>query len=118
MPPPRPDPIGAASARLFAAGLDGRERLLALRFLGLLLVQADDEGRLHTDADDLVGLGILYDMEPDEVEESRRSLEAVGVLKRDAAGWFIRDFAPVGDEVPPAEALGAIARVLGRPLDA
>src|SRR6266508_2573282 len=115
--PPTPDPIGAASARLFAAGVAGRDRLLALRFLGILLVQADASGRVHGDPDDLVGLGILQGMQPAEVEHSRRWLEAVGVLERDPAGWFIRDFTPVGEEVPPREAMDAIARVLGREVD-
>jgi hypothetical protein len=116
--PPTPDPIGAASARLFAGGVGGRERLLALRFLGILLARADDDGLLHADPDDLVGLGLLNGMEWDDIESSRRLLEDVGVLEREPVGWFIRDFAPVGDEVPPADAMAAIARVLNKPVDA
>ncbi|MCU1448752.1 MAG: hypothetical protein JWP02_922 [Acidimicrobiales bacterium] len=112
------DPISAASARLFGAGIDRRQRLVALRFLGLLVAQADRHGRVLCDPDDLVGLGILNGLSPEEVNRSRLSLEAVGVLDREPSGWFIQDFSPVGDEVPPAEAMDAIARVLARPAEA
>jgi hypothetical protein len=111
-----PDPISSASARLFAAGVDRRQRLVTLRFLGILLANADDEGRIHCDPDDLVGLGLLNDMLPEEVTRSRQSLEAVDAIERDPTGWLIRDFTPVGDEVPPAEAMAAIGRVLAQPV--
>jgi len=115
---PTPDPIGAASARLYGIGVGGQDRLLALRFLGILLAHADSDGLLHADPDDLIGLGLLNGMEWEDIEESRRLLETAGVLEREPSGWFIRDFAPVGDEVPPAEAMAAIARVLNKPVDA
>ena len=114
---PMRDPISIASSRLFGVGVDRRQRLTALRFLGVLLVRADADGRIHCDPEDLAGLGILNGLRPDEVERSRIWLEAVGVLEREPTGWFIHDFAPVADEVPPAEAMAAIARVLGRPVE-
>jgi hypothetical protein len=110
-----PDPISSASARLYAAGIDRRQRLATLRFLGILLANADEEGRIHCDPDDLVGLGLLNDMLPEEVTRSRLSLEAVDAIERDPTGWLIRDFTPVGEEVPPAEVMAAIGRVLAKP---
>ena len=110
------DPISVASARLFGAGADAQERLLALKFLGVLMERADDKGRVRCDPDDLVGLGLLHGLEPHEVDRSRRWLELVSVLDRRGDAWVIRDFSPVGAEVPPAEAMDAIARALGRPL--
>ena len=97
---PVPDPISSASARLFAAGIDRRQRLVTLRFLGILLANAGDDGRIQCDPDDLVGLGLLHGLVPEEVTRGRLSLEAVGALERDPTGWLITDFAPVGDEVP------------------
>jgi hypothetical protein len=112
---PVPDAIGVASARLFAAGVDRRQRLLSLRFLGILLAGADEDGRIDCDPDDLVGLGLLHGMLPDEVDRSRAWLEAVDVLDREPTGWFIKNFSPVGDEVPPADVMAAIGRVLAKP---
>ena len=112
-----PDPIGHASARLYAAGVGREQRLVTLRFLGILLQNADEEGHVRCDPDDLVGLGLLYDLDPDEVARSRALLETFGMLDRSPTGWFIRHFAPVGDEVPPAEALAAISRVLAEPAE-
>ena len=100
---------------MFAAGVDRRQRLLALRFLGILLAGADEDGRIDCEPDDLVGLGLLHDMLPDEVNCSRAWLEMVDVLEREPTGWFIKNFAPVGDEVPPADVMAAIGRVLARP---
>ena len=117
---PPSDPIGDASARLFAIGIGGRDRLLALRFLGILLAQAGYDGRVHGGPYDLLGLGLFHGMEADEVERSRRSLEAAGVLDPEPGGWWrIRNFAPVGDdEVPPAEVMAMIGRVLGKEVEA
>src|SRR5438270_6939601 len=112
---PVPDPISSASARLFAAGVDRRQRLVTLRFLGILLASADDDGRIQVDPDDLVGLGLLHGLLPEEVNRSRLSLEAVGALERDPTGWLVKDFKPVGDEVPPADVMAAIGRVLAKP---
>src|SRR5438477_1099060 len=114
---PVPGPITSAAARLFAAGIDRRQRLVTLRFLGILLANAGDDGRIQCDPDDLVGLGLLHGLVPEEVTRGRLSLEAVGALERDPTGWLITDFAPVGDEVPPADAMAAIGRVLAQPAD-
>lgn len=115
---PVPDPIGSASARLFAAGVERQQRLQCLRFLGILLATADDEGHVHCDPDDLGGLGLLHGMTVEEVNRSRILLETFNVLRREDTGWSIKHFAPVGDdEVPPAEAMAAISRVLARPAD-
>ena len=110
-----PDPIGAASARLFAAGVERGQRMLALRFLGILISQADDDGLVRCDPDDLAGLGLLHGLQIDEIDRSRMLLEALGVLDREPAGWFIHDFAPADPEVPPAEFLAAVSRTLSRP---
>ena len=79
---------------------------------------ADDEGHVRCDPDDLAGLGLLHDMEPDEVTRSRALLETFGVLDREPTGWLIKHYAPVGNEVPPAEVMAAIGRTLSRPVDA
>ena len=113
-----PDPIGWASARLFAAGVEREQRLVALRFLGILLETADEYGRVHCDPDDLVGLGLLYGLQPDEVTRSRALLETVGVLEREGVGWSIRHFVVPTAEAPPAEVMAAIGRALAKPLDA
>ncbi|MBV8159626.1 MAG: hypothetical protein JO265_01770 [Acidimicrobiia bacterium] len=110
-----PDPIGWASARLFGAGVERTQRLATLRFLGILLETADDEGHVRCDPDDLAGLGLLHGMDAEEVTRSRTLLETFGVLDRVPTGWLIKHYGPVGDEVPPAEALAAIGRVLARP---
>jgi hypothetical protein len=110
-----PDPIGRASARLFAAGVEREQRLVTLRFLGILLETADAEGRVHCDPDDLVGLGLLHGLEAEEVTRSRALLETFDVLDREPTGWAIKHFAPVGDEVPPAEVMAAIGRALAKP---
>ena len=115
---PAPDPIGAASARLFAAGVERQQRLLCLRFLGILLAAADDEGHVHTDPDDLAGLGLLHGLSAEEVNRSRVLLETFGVLEREPTGWSIQHFAEIADEVPPADALAAISRVLAKPVGA
>lgn len=115
---PAPDPIGAASARLFAAGVERQQRLLCLRFLGILLAAADERGHVHTDPDDLAGLGLLHGMSAEEVNRSRVLLETFGVLVRELTGWSIEYFAPIDDEVAPAEAMAAISRVLAKPLGA
>jgi len=112
-----PDPIGWASARLYAGGVERQQRLATLRFLGILLETADAEGHVHCDPDDLAGLGLLHGLEADEVARSRGLLEAFGVLDREETGWRIRHFAPVGDEVPPAEVMAAIGRALAKPVD-
>ena len=112
---PVPDPIGSASAQLFAAGVERGQRLLCLRFLGILLATADDEGHVHCDPDDLAGLGLLHGMTPEEVNRSRTLLETFGVLDRVPTGWSISHFHPVGDEVPPADVMAAIGRVLAKP---
>ena len=111
-----PDPIGWASARLFAAGVERQQRLVTLRFLGILLETADAEGHVHCDPDDLAGLGLLNGMESEEVARSRVLLETFGILEREPTGWFIKHFAPVDDEVPPAEVMAAISRTLARPV--
>jgi hypothetical protein len=111
-----PDPIGNASARLFAAGVERQQRLITLRFLGVLLEIADEDGHVHCDPDDLVGLGLLHGMEAEEVTRSRALLETFGVLDRESTGWCIKNFTPSGNEVPPAEVMAAIGRALGRPL--
>jgi len=54
-------------------------------------------------------------MLPEEGDRSRLSLEAVGALERDPTGWLVKDFKPVGDEVPPADVMAAIGRVLAKP---
>ena len=118
-PPPTgspPDPIGRASARLYAAGVERQQRLITLRFLGVLLEAADDDGHVLCDPDDLMGLSLLHGMDAEEATRSRALLETFGVLDREPTGWFIKDFAPPGDEVPPAEVMAAIGRALGRPL--
>jgi len=112
-----PDPIGWASARLFAADVERQQRLVTLRFLGILLETADETGLLHCDPDDLAGLGLLHGMDPDEVTRSRALLEMVGVLEREATGWSIKHFAPATAEAPPAEVMAAIGRVLAKPLN-
>src|SRR5947207_8671642 len=112
------DPISVASARLFGAGVEGQERLIALKFLGALMASADEHGRVSCDPDDLVGLGLLHGLDPQDVDRSRRWLELVSVLERRDDGWVIAHFSPVGPEVPPADAMDAIARALGRPLPA
>jgi hypothetical protein len=112
-----PDPIGRASARLYAAGVERQQRLLTLRFLGILLEIADDAGHVHCDPDDLVGLGLLHGMDIEEITRSRALLETFDVLDREPTGWSIKHFSPVGDEVPPAEVMAAIGRAMGRPLD-
>ena len=111
-----PDPIGSASARLFAAGVERQQRLLCLRFLGILLATADDDGHVHCDPDDLSGLGLLHGMTTEEVDRSRVLLETFGILGRKDTGWSIKHFAPVGDEVPPADVMAAIGRVLAKPI--
>jgi hypothetical protein len=111
-----PDPIGRASARLYAAGVQGQQRLVTLRFLGILLESADEDGHVNCDPDDLVGLGMLHGIDAEEVTRSRALLETFDVLDREPTGWFIKHFAPVGDEVPPAEAMAAISRAMGRPM--
>src|SRR5438105_1004240 len=118
MPPDdvTPDPIGVASARLFSAGADRDERLLALKFLGVLIARADADGQVLCDPDDLVGLGLLHGLEAGEVDRSRRWLELVSVLERQGDAWRITPFSPVGGEVPPAAAMDAIGRALGRPV--
>lgn len=88
-----------------------------LRFLGILLASADEDGHVHTDPDDLAGLGLLHGMTTDEVNRSRILLETFGVLDRESTGWFIKHFTPVGDEVPPADAMAAIDRVLAKPAE-
>jgi len=112
-----PDPIGFASARLFAEGVERQQRLLCLRFLGVLLESADAEGHVHCDPDDLAGLGLLQGMTVEEVTLSRILLETFGILDREPTGWSIKQFAPVGDEVPPAAVMAAIGRVLAKPAD-
>jgi hypothetical protein len=106
-----------ASARLFAAGVERQQRLLCLRFLGILLASADDGGHVHTDPDDLAGLGLLHGMSAEEVNRSRVLLETFGVLEREPTGWSIVYFTPIDDEIAPAEALAAISRVLAKPAD-
>ena len=91
---------------------------MCLRFLGILLASADDRGHVHTDPDDLAGLGLLHGLSAEEVNRSRVLLETFGVLEREPTGWSIEYFAPIDDEILPAEALAAIGRVLSKPADA
>ena len=115
---PVPDPIGSASARLFAAGVERHQRLLCLQFLGVLLESADPEGHVQFDPDDLAGLGLLQGMTLEEVTRSRILLETFGILNREPTGWSIKNYAPVDEEVPPAAVMAAIGRVLAKPADA
>jgi len=107
-----------ASARLFAVVVDRRQRLVALRFLAMLMEQADHAGRVHVDPDDLVGLGLLNGLQADEVDRSRRLLELVGVLDREGEAWRIAGFGPDEAGLPHAHAMAAIAQVLEPPAPA
>jgi hypothetical protein len=85
------DPIGTASARLLALGIERMARLAALRFLGLLIDHADDEGHVHFDPDALASEFLV------RREDARQYLswledtdvvvaEHTGLLVRGAAG--------------------------------
>ena len=97
--------------------MEREQRLVTLRFLGILLDVADEDGHVHCDPDDLAGFGLLYGLESDEVARSRALLETFGLLDREPTGWFIKHFAPVGDEVPPAAVMAAISRTLAKPVE-
>jgi len=83
------DPVGAASARLLAAGVPRPDRLFALRVLGLLLDHADRNGvvRLHP--------GMLageFTLDRLRVEAAYLRLRAAGVLLPAPDGWRIDEF--------------------------
>jgi hypothetical protein len=97
--------------------VERHQRLLCLRFLGVLLESADASGHIHCDPDDLAGLGLLQGMTLEEVTRARILLETFGILDRESTGWSIKNFAPIDDEVPPAAVMAAIGRVLAKPAD-
>jgi hypothetical protein len=109
------DPVSVASARLFGLGVDRRERLVALRFLGALMTRADPEGRLPLATGELTLLGRDHKLGPEDVGRSLLWLELVSVLERREGAWLIADFEPLGSAPPPAAAMEVIARVMARP---
>jgi hypothetical protein len=110
------DPVSVASARLFGLGIDRRQRLVALRFLGALMARADAGGQLALATGELTLLGRDHHLSPEEVGRSLLWLELVSVLERRDGTWLIADFEPIGSTPPPAEAMEVIARVMARPL--
>ena len=110
------DPISVVSARLFGRGVHRQERMTVLRFLGILLAEADAGGRLRLNPVDLMVLGHQHGLTADEVDASLGWLEEISALERRNDAWVIADYVPMACEPPPIEALEAIANVLARPL--
>lgn len=107
------DPVGDASARLLAAGVERRERLATLEFFGLLLDHATADGRVRLDPAMLAG---EFDVDPGAATSHMARLASVGSIRRDGAGWVIpsyRDYRPSG--LRAADAMALIAEALGRP---
>lgn len=74
------DLLGTASARLLAVGLERRERLAALRLLGLLADHAGADQRIRRHIDDLVA---EFGIDPDGVDTSLAALVMAEVLRID-----------------------------------
>ena len=109
------DPIGTASARLLAAGVDRAQRSDALAYLGLLLDHADASGwvRIRTDV-----LAAEFAIEPDDADRRMAHLQRVAAVTPVDGGWRIASFEgyrPAG--LRASDAMALIAEAIGRPLD-
>lgn len=109
------DPLGRASARLYAVGLGLGERRRALRLLGALLDMAGPGGRLPSDLQTLAALVGEHGIPADDLDSYLGWLEDVAAVERGAHGWVV-----LGHQhhrrspVSTVEALDIIASVLDR----
>lgn len=107
------DPIGTASARLLALGVERTRRLAVLRFLGILLDHAGLDGVVRVDVGTLAG---EFRLERADVRAHVTALERAGILTEEPAGLRVAGFANHGATgLPEGEAMALIASVLGSP---
>lgn len=85
------DLVGTTSARLLALGLERRERLTALRLLGLLADHAGADRRIRRHIDDLVA---EFDIDPDGLDTSLAALVMAEVLQIDLGTGSMRLIVP------------------------
>lgn len=105
------DPVGVASARMYARGIAGADRLEALKLLGVLIDHADHAGRVSFDADVLaaeLAAGI------NQAHRYYRWLESTGVIQREGDGWQIVGYTPPTGAMSTADAMDVVARVMAR----
>ena len=111
MATPEHDPITVASARMYARGISGPDRMAALKLLGVLLDHAQHDGSVTFDADVLaaeLAAGI------NEAHRYYRWLESTGVLSREADGWRIEGYTPALSRVDNTAAMDVLAKHLDR----
>ena len=108
--PDKGDPIGVASARLLALGLDRGERMEVLRFLGILLDHAAPDGSVRAEPAVIAG---EFRLSGAAVDTYIDALRRVDVVSDDGSGLRIRGYEHHRSTgLPDGEALALIAGVL------
>ena len=107
------DPLGSASARLLAEGVDRDDRTKALAFLGLLLDPTDGAGWVRIPVSVLAG---EFAIEPSDAVERVALLALAGAVEAGDDGWRIvghEGYRSVG--LRAADAMALIAEAIRRP---